>query len=148
MIFSENSFNTFTSIPYPKAYRNNPTQAMPNGFDPVWMETVRIEIARDRLRHLRDGRKGSSDGGDGENHVSDNDTDFSVIVWNCGGNGRRRSRRAKVGAGLSVVYCVVSAREASVGINVMDLRSECRRGGCARTMVGSGRCSRLCERDK
>lgn len=76
---------------------------MPNGFDPVWMETVRIEIARDRLRHLREGRKGSTDDGDDDNHASQHNeaTDFSIIVWNCGGQDRGQSRQAKVGA---VVY--------------------------------------------
>lgn len=77
---------------------------MPNGFDPVWMETVRIEIARDRLRlhqrgHLQEGQKGSSTDDDGGG-VGDDDvppTDFSIIVWNNCGQGQGQSKQAKVG---------------------------------------------------
>lgn len=128
---------------------------MPNGFDPVWMETVRIEIDRDRLRHLREGRKGSTDNGGAENHASDNDaTDFSIIVWNCGGQGRGQSRQARVGAVISLpalvafssLACARETNTSSVGTvsNVVYASqvSE-RRSGRSRFVrmmaVGSGR---------
>lgn len=72
---------------------------MPNGSDPVWMETVRIEIPRDRLRshapHLKSrGGQGLAvaSGGDGNDAPP---YDFSIIVWNRVQE-QARSRRVKV----------------------------------------------------
>ncbi len=59
---------------------------MPNGVDPVWMETVRIAINRDRLRSHKGQRKGHGSANDGGgDHGSRNEalpSDFSIIVWN------------------------------------------------------------------
>lgn len=63
---------------------------MPNGFDPVWMETVRIEIARDRLRSGAPSSRRRSRGGEGLADADADDggngvvppSDFSIIVWN------------------------------------------------------------------
>lgn len=73
---------------------------MPNGFDPVWMETVRVEIARDRLRshashrHSRGGEGlADTDGGLGNDSPP---SDVSITVWNLVQE-RGRSQREKVG---------------------------------------------------
>lgn len=72
---------------------------MPNGTDPVWMETVRIEVPRDRLwsreSHIQSrGGEGLAvaDSGDG-NDVPP--SDFSIIVWNRVQE-QGRSQRVKV----------------------------------------------------
>jgi len=59
---------------------------MPNGIDPVWMETVRIEIDRDRLRSHKGQQTGNGRAHNGGGvHGGANDalpSDFSIIVWN------------------------------------------------------------------
>lgn len=72
---------------------------MPNGFDPVWMETVRIEIDRDRLRPRASQRY--SRGGEGLDGIDDGGgtdvppSDFSIVVWNLVQE-QERSQRDKV----------------------------------------------------
>ncbi|CAM9193761.1 unnamed protein product [Scytosiphon promiscuus] len=70
------------------------TAAMANGCDPVWMETIRVEIARDRAWTQRRHRGGGADfthhherkdRGDGEDDADDHDVmaaHFSIMVWN------------------------------------------------------------------
>lgn len=59
---------------------------MPNGSDPVWMETVRIEIPRVRLRscatHLQSQRGEGVAAADGGDRDDVQPPDFSIIVWN------------------------------------------------------------------
>lgn len=72
---------------------------MPNGSDPVWMETIRIEIARHRLRshaphcHSRVEKSVAEI----DNGAADDvpQSDFTVTVWNRVKE-LRRSQRDKV----------------------------------------------------
>lgn len=84
-------------------------QAMANGFDPVWMETVRIEIARDRIRTQRWPEARREDGtDDNDSYGRDRDdngddgvvpANFSIVVWTCfQGEGHRQPQSDKVGA--------------------------------------------------
>lgn len=71
---------------------------MPNGFDPVWMETVRIEIARDRLRlqnRQHEGEEGRGPKGNNRDS-SPAPNDLSIIVWNRV-QGRRQTHPDEVG---------------------------------------------------
>lgn len=73
-------------------------QAMPNGVDPVWMETVRIEIDRDRLRSHKGQQKGNglanNDGGSGSETLP---ADFSITVWNrLEGRGQAQPEKVEV----------------------------------------------------
>lgn len=79
---------------------------MPNGCDPVWMETVRIEIARDRVRLHNRQHKGEQghgpQGNDGDCYPSPND--FSIVVWNRV-QGRRQTHPDEVGVQVFVFCC-------------------------------------------
>lgn len=57
-------------------------KAMPNGSHPVWMETVRIEIGRDRL--WRQQQQQEQEAHPSLRNIA---ADFSITVWDCPGRG-------------------------------------------------------------
>lgn len=69
----------YVSAPPSSAHGCANVQAMPNGSDPVWMETVCVEIARERF--FLHGQQHQDGIQDPSLTSMDAHSDFSITVW-------------------------------------------------------------------
>ena len=84
---------------------------MPNGVDPVWMETVRIEIDRGRLRPqsgTHAGEEVANNGGRIGRGKDSTPADFSIIVWNrVQGRGQPRTEKVEHHTNTAIVIVIL-----------------------------------------